>query len=138
MIHIAADLYDGSYHDVDSNELSFKMAASLAYKEMLNKSAPVILEPVGELNVTVPEAMVGDAMGDLNKRRGVIKGMNPATKKGYTTIDADVPQAEMADYTIALRAFTQGRGFFEYAITGYEQVPANIAQKIIKENASEQ
>ena len=138
MIHIAADLYDGSYHDVDSNELSFKMAASLAYKEMLNKSAPVILEPVGELNVTIPEAMVGDAMGDLNKRRGVIKGMNPATKKGYTTIDADVPQAEMADYTIALRAFTQGRGFFEYAITGYEQVPANIAQKIIKENASEQ
>ncbi len=137
MIHIAADLYDGSYHDVDSNELSFKMAANIAYKEMLKKAAPVILEPTGELNVTVPEAMVGDAMGDLNKRRGIIKGMNPSQKKGYTTIDADVPEAEMADYTIALRAFTQGRGTYEYKITGYEQVPANIAQKIIKENTIE-
>ena len=138
MIHIAANLYDGSYHDVDSNELSFKMAANLAYKEMLKKSAPVILEPVGELKVSVPEAMVGDAMGDLNKRRGVIKGMNPSHKKGYTIIEADVPEAEMADYTISLRAFTQGRGTYEYLFTGYEQVPANVAQKIIKENTSNQ
>ena len=137
MIHIAADLYDGSYHDVDSNELSFKMAASLAYKEMLKKAGPVILEPTGELNVTVPESMVGDVMGDLNKRRGIIKGMNPSAKKGYTTIDADVPEAEMADYTIALRAFTQGRGVYDYKFTGYEQVPANIAQKIIAENSEE-
>lgn len=137
MIHIAADLYDGSYHDVDSNELSFKMAANLAYKEMLKKSGPVILEPVGELNVSIPDAMVGDTMGDLNKRRGIVKGMNPSTKKGFTIIDADVPEAEMSDYTIALRAITQGRGTYDYKVTGYEQIPANLAQKLIKENGGE-
>ena len=137
MIHIAADLYDGSYHDVDSNELSFKMAANLAYKEMLKKAGPVILEPVGELNVSIPDAMVGDTMGDLNKRRGIVKGMNPSTKKGFTIIDADVPEAEMSDYTIALRAITQGRGTYDYKVTGYEQIPANLAQKLIKENGGE-
>ncbi len=133
MIHIAADLYDGSYHDVDSNELSFKMAANLAYKEMLKKAAPVLLEPVGELQVTVPESMVGDVMGDLNRRRGIVKGMNPAFRHNYTTIVADIPTAEIFDYSLILRALTQGRGTFDFAFTGYEAVPASIAQRIAKE-----
>lgn len=133
MIHLAADLYDGSYHDVDSNELSFKVAASLAYKEMLKKAAPVLLEPVGELQVTVPESMVGDVMGDLNRRRGIVKGMNPAFKRNHTTIVADIPSAEIFDYSLILRALTQGRGTFDFAFTGYEAVPASIAQRIAKE-----
>lgn len=133
MIHLAADLYDGSYHDVDSNELSFKVAASLAYKEMLKKAAPVLLEPVGELQVTVPESMVGDVMGDLNRRRGIVKGMNPAFRRGHTTIVADIPSAEIFDYSLILRALTQGRGTFDFAFTGYEAVPASIAQRIAKE-----
>lgn len=132
VVNLAADLYDGSYHDVDSNEMSFKMAASIAYKECLKVAAPVLLEPVGDLHVTVPEAIVGDIMGDLNKRRGSVLGMNPATKHGYTVLDASVPKAEMNDYTIALRAMTQGRGSYEFTVTGYEQVPGNIAAKIVE------
>ncbi len=132
VVNLAADLYDGSYHDVDSNEMSFKMAASIAYKECLKVAAPVLLEPVGDLRVTVPEAMVGDIMGDLNKRRGSVLGMNPAPKHGYTLLDASVPKAEMNDYTIALRAMTQGRGSYTFEVTGYEQVPGNIAAKIVE------
>ncbi len=132
VVNLAADLYDGSYHDVDSNEMSFKMAASIAYKECLKLAAPVLLEPVGDLHVTVPEGMVGDIMGDLNKRRGSVLGMNPAAKRGYTVLDATVPKAEMNDYTISLRAMTQGRGTFEFRVTGYEQVPGNIAAKIVE------
>ncbi len=133
VVRLAADLYDGSYHDVDSSEMSFKMAASLAYKECLKQAKPVILEPVGALYVTVPESMVGDVMGDLNKRRGRVMGMNPAEKKGYTVVEAEVPKAEMMDYTIALRASTQGRGSFTYEFVRYEEVPSNVAQKIIAE-----
>ena len=132
VVNLAADLFDGSYHDVDSNEMSFKMAASLAYKECLRLAAPVLLEPVGTLKVTVPEALVGDIMGDLNKRRGSVLGMNPAQKSGYTVLEASAPKAEMNDYTIALRAMTQGRGSYEYEVTGYEQVPGNIAAKIVE------
>jgi elongation factor G len=132
VVNLAADLYDGSYHDVDSNEMSFKMAASLAYKECLKLAAPVLLEPVGTLKVTVPEALVGDVMGDLNKRRGSVLGMNPAQKSGYTVLEASAPKAEMNDYTIALRAMTQGRGSYEFEVTGYEQVPGNIAAKIVE------
>ena len=90
MVCLAADLYDGSYHAVDSDELSFKTAASLAYKKWLELAAPVLLEPVGNMNITVPEALVGDVMGDLNKRRGSVMGMEPAAKKGYTTTMEDV------------------------------------------------
>ena len=132
VVNLAADLYDGSYHDVDSNEMSFKMAAAIAYKECLKVAAPVLLEPVGNLFVTVPEAIVGDVMGDLNKRRGSVLGMNPAKKQGYTVLEAAVPKSEMNDYTIALRAMTQGRGSYEFRVTGYEQVPGNIAAKIVE------
>ena len=138
VIKLAANLFDGSYHDVDSNEMSFKMAASLAYKECMKLANPVLLEPVGDLAVTVPESYVGDVMSNLNKRRGSVMGMDPAAKRGYTTINATIPKAEILDYTITLRAMTQGRGGFTFTETGYEQVPMNIAMKIKEENAQEE
>ncbi len=131
--NLAADLHDGSYHPVDSDEMSFKTAASMAYKMCLEQASPVLLEPVGDLNVTVPESMVGDVMGDLNKRRGSIMGMDPAEKKGYTVVHATAPKSEIADYPIALRAMTQGRGSFDFTVTEYATVPANVAQKIVDE-----
>ena len=134
MTHLAADLYDGSYHAVDSDEISFKTAASLAYKKMLEQAGPVILEPVGDLRVTIPDSLVGDVMGDLNKRRGSVMGMEPAAHKGYTTIQATAPKVELLDYPIVLRAMTQGRGSFEFEVTGYDTVPANLVAKIIEES----
>ncbi len=134
VVNLAADLYDGSYHDVDSNEISFKLAAKLAYKEGLPKAAPVLLEPVGTLAVSIPDALVGDVIGDLNKRRARVMGMNPdEARPGYTLIDAEAPQAEMANYTISLRAMTQGRGKFDYSFVRYEEVPAQNSAKIIEE-----
>lgn len=133
LVHLAADLYDGSYHDVDSDEISFKTAANIAYKKCLELAAPVLLEPIGNLDITVPESLVGDVMGDLNKRRGAVMGMDPSdSKKGYTVIHATVPKAEIADYTIALRALSQGRGSFDFEVTGYDTVPGNIAAKIVE------
>lgn len=132
VVNLAADLYDGSYHPVDSNEISFKLAARLAYKEGLPKAKPILLEPIGSLKVTVPDSLVGDVIGDLNKRRGRVLGMNPHERKaGYTVLEADVPKGEMTDYTIALRAMSQGRGSFDFTIDRYEEVPASVAQKII-------
>ena len=132
VVNLAADLYDGSYHPVDSNEISFKLAAKLAYKTGLPQANPVLLEPVGELKVSVPESMVGDVMGDLNKRRGRVMGMNPDEKrKGYTVVEAEAPSGEMMDYTIVLRAMTQGRGQYSFKFVRYEEVPSNEAQKII-------
>ena len=142
VVNLAADLFDGSYHPVDSNEISFKLAAKLAYKEGLPKANPVILEPVGTLKVRVPDGLVGDVIGDLNKRRGRVLGMSPDEHaKGRTIVEAEVPMAEMANYTIALRALSQGRGVFDYEFTRYEEAPANVAQKIIedaKKNAVEE
>ena len=132
LVGLAADLYDGSYHDVDSDEISFKTAASIAYKKCLEQAAPVILEPVGEMDITVPDSLVGDVMGDLNKRRGAVMGMDPAARKGYTVVHALAPKAELVEYPIALRAMTQGRGSFEYNVTGYDTVPGNIAAKIVE------
>ena len=133
LVGLAADLYDGSYHDVDSDEMSFKMAASLAYKKCLEQAAPVLLEPVGDLDIVIPDSLVGDVMGDLNKRRAAVMGMDPAEgKKGYTVVHAIAPKAELAEYPIALRAMTQGRGYFEYAVNGYDTVPSNIAAKIVE------
>ncbi len=132
MVQLAADLYDGSYHDVDSDEISFKTAANIAYKKCLELAAPVLLEPVGDLDITIPDSLVGDVMGDLNKRRGAVMGMDPSDKKGYTTVHATAPKAELAEYPILLRAMTQGRGSFSYQVTGYDVVPGNIASKIVE------
>lgn len=138
VVNLAADLYDGSYHPVDSNEISFQLAAKLAYKEGLPKANPVLLEPFGTLKVSVPESMVGDVMGDLNKRRGRVLGMNPdETRKGYTIVEAEAPKAEMMDYTIVLKAMTQGRGKFNFKVDHYEEVPGNEAQKIIAAHKAE-
>ena len=134
VVNLAADLYDGSYHDVDSSEMSFKMAASLAYKDGLPRANPVLLEPIGTLMCTVPDDYVGDVIGDLNKRRGRVLGMEATHgRKGYTMVQAEVPKAEMMDYPIALRASTQGRGSFTFYFTRYDEVPGNVAQKIIDE-----
>ena len=132
LVRLKAELYDGSYHAVDSDEMSFKTAANLAYKKCLELGAPVLLEPVGDLVVTVPDTLVGDVMGDLNKRRGSVMGMHPYEGKiGYTSIQAVAPKAELADYPIALRAMSQGRGWFDYDVTGYDVVPKNVQDKII-------
>ncbi len=132
LVYLKAELYDGSYHAVDSDELSFKTAANLAYKKCLEMSAPVLLEPVGDLVVTVPDSLVGDVMGDLNKRRGSVMGMHPYEgKTGYTCIQAMAPKSELSDYPIALRAMSQGRGWFDYEVTGYDVVPKNVQDKIV-------
>ncbi len=134
VVNLAADLFDGSYHPVDSNEISFKLAAKIAYKEGLPNAAPVLLEPIGALTVSIPDALVGDVIGDLNKRRARVMGMNPdETRAGYTLVEAEAPQAEMENYTISLRAMTQGRGKFDYEFVRYEEVPAQNAAKIIEE-----
>ena len=134
VVNLAANLYDGSYHDVDSNEISFKLAAAIAYREGLPKAQPVILEPVGELKVRVPDNYVGDVMGDLNKRRGRVMGIEPSEDgSGTQTVLAEVPFGEMTDYVIALRAMTQGRGKFDFDFIRYDEVPAALTDKIIKE-----
>ena len=135
MVGLCADLFDGSYHDVDSSEMAFKLAAALAYKELKNAN-PVILEPVGKLTVSVPDDYMGDVIGDVSKRRGRILGTGKGEKGDVTIIEAEVPQSEMTTYSITLRAMTQGRGDFEYAFERYEEVPGPLAQKIIADNAS--
>ena len=136
MVGLKAVLYDGSYHPVDSNEMAFKLAAILAYKEAMPKANPTLLEPVGSLAVTVPEDYVGDVMGDLSKRRGRPMGMNPDAD-GNTVIEAEVPMAEMASYAIDLRAMTQARGSFTLEFVRYEEVPKANQDKIIKEAQNE-
>ncbi len=134
VVNLAANLYDGSYHDVDSSEMAFKLAASLAYKEGLPKANPVLLEPVGALTVIIPDHQLGDVIGDVNKRRGRVMGMEASPdKKGYQVLEAEVPASEMVDYTIALRALSQGKGRFAFNFVRYEEVPAAVAQKIIDE-----
>ena len=136
MVHLAAHLYDGSYHDVDSNEISFKLAAAIAYREGLPKASPVLLEPVGALKVYIPDNYVGDVMGDLNKRRGRVMGIEPQDD-GTQVVLAEVPFAEMTDYVIALRASTQGRGRFDFEFVRYDEVPSSIAEKIIADAKAE-
>ena len=132
MVGLKAVLYDGSYHPVDSNEMAFKLAAILAFKEAMPNAAPTLLEPVGALAVTVPESYVGDVMGDLSKRRGRPLGMNPDAD-GNTVVEAEVPMAEMSNYAIDLRAMTQARGTFTLEFVRYEEVPKANQQKIIDE-----
>ena len=130
MVGLKAVLYDGSYHPVDSNEMAFKLAAILAFKEAMPNAGPTLLEPIGSLAVTVPEAYVGDVMGDLSKRRGRPMGMNPDAD-GNTVVEAEVPMAEMGSYAIDLRAMTQARGSFTLEFVRYEEVPKANQQKII-------
>ena len=130
MVGLKATLTDGSYHDVDSNELSFKMAARLAYKAGIPLANPAILEPIGSLKVYVPDSNMGDVIGDLNKRRGRVLGMNPVDG-GRQEIVAEVPMAEVAKYAIDLRSMTQGRGSFTLKFERYEEAPPNVQVKVI-------
>ena len=131
MVGVKATLYDGSYHPVDSSEMSFKMAASIAYKDGISQANPVLLEPIGTLKVLVPDEMLGDVIGDINKRRGRIIGMNPCDNKMQEII-GEVPVAEMSDFSTAMRSITQGTATFNLTFERYEDVPAQIAQKVIE------
>ena len=132
MQDIKATLYDGSYHDVDSSEMAFKMAAALAFKKGMEEAQPILLEPIMKLTITVPEEYMGDVMGDINKRRGKILGMEP-DDKGKQVIYAEAPQSETFKYAIDLRSMTQGRGYFEMELEKYNEVPQQLATKIIAE-----
>ena len=132
VVRLKATLVDGSYHPVDSSEMSFKMAASLAYKAGMPQASPVLLEPIGNLKVYVPDSNTGDIIGDLNKRRGRVLGMNPAND-GLQEIEADVPMSEMSDFATAIRSMTQGRGYFTLEFARYEQLPSNLEAKVIEE-----
>ena len=132
VVNLKAVLYDGSYHPVDSSEIAFKTAAQLAYKAAMPEGSPVLLEPVGELKVTVPDSYMGDVIGDLNKRRGRVMGMNP-TNGGEQIIEAEVPMAEMMTYAIDLRAMTQSRGSYTFHFVRYEDCPPNAQEKAIAE-----
>lgn len=136
MVGLKATLTDGSYHPVDSSEMAFKTAASLAYKAGIPQANPVLLEPVGSMSVYVPAEYTGDIMGDINKRRGRVLGMNPA-EDDMTCIEAEVPMSETGDYATMLRSLTQGRGYFREAFERYEETPAPIAQKVIAEYKTE-
>ncbi len=136
VVGLSAVLYDGSYHPVDSSEMAFKTAAALAYKAGMPQANPVLLEPIGHLKATVPDSNMGDVMGEVNKRRGRVLGMEPAGD-GRQTVEADVPMAEMHDFTTFIRQCTQGRGSFTFGFERYEEAPANVAQKVIEEAKAE-
>lgn len=136
VVNVKATLFDGSYHPVDSNEMAFKIAASLAFKKGMEQANPVLLEPIMRLEIMVPEDYTGDIMGDMNKRRGRILGMEPK-EDGYQLVIAEAPQAELFEYAIDLRSMTQARGSFKMEFVRYEEVPAHIAEKIIEEAKAE-
>jgi len=132
LVGLKATLYDGSYHPVDSNDMAFQTAARLAYQDGIPKAKPTILEPIGLLKVTIPDANLGDIMSDISsKRRGTVLGMN--AEDGMQIVEAEVPMAEMSSYTIDLRSMTQGRGSFSLKFIRYEEAPGNVQQKVIEE-----
>lgn len=136
VVNVKAVLYDGSYHDVDSNEVAFKIAASLAFKKGIAEASPCLLEPIMRLEIIVPDEYMGDVMGDMNKRRGKILGMEPHPN-GRQKILAVAPQAEVFDYALGLRSMTQGRGNFSLVFERYEEVPKQLAEKIISQHNTE-
>lgn len=132
VINFKATLYDGSYHAVDSNELSFKLAAIVSFKKAMELGKPVLLEPIMKMNIEVPEEYVGDVMGDINKRRGKINGIE-TSKFGKQIVIAEVPHNEILKYALDLKSMTQGRGVFNFEFLDYREVTGSIAQKIIEE-----
>ena len=137
VVNVKAVLYDGSYHDVDSNEVSFKIAAALAFRKGIVEAKPCLLEPIMQVEIMVPDEYMGDVMGDMNKRRGKILGMEPVQGGGQKLV-AVAPQAELFDYALGLRQMTQGRGSFEMKFARYEEVPKAISEKIIAEHQAEE
>ena len=137
VVGVKAVLYDGSYHPVDSSEMAFKTAAIQAFKKGFMEASPILLEPIETLTVLVPDKYTGDVMGDLNKRRGRVLGMNP-DHEGNTIIEADVPQLEIYGYSTTLRSMTGGRGSYSYEFARYEQAPADVQEKEIEKRAAEE
>jgi len=133
VIGVKGVLTDGKYHAVDSNELAFKMAASIAFKEACKSAKPTILEPIHKLEITIKDEYLGDVLGDINKRRGRVLGMEPAVA-GYQKVVAEAPEAEITKYTIDLKAMTQGSGTFSREFVRYEEVPGNLIDKIVEEH----
>ncbi|MBQ1802899.1 MAG: elongation factor G [Lachnobacterium sp.] len=136
VLGIKATLYDGSYHPVDSSEMAFKIAAKQALKKGILEAKPVLLEPINKMIVTVPDAYTGDVMGDLNKRRSRVMGMNPSEIAGYTDIEVDVPALELYGYGAVLRSMTGGAGVFSYEFARYQQASDEVANKQIEERKS--
>ena len=132
VVDIKAKLYDGSYHDVDSDEISFKVAGSMAFKEGAKKAKPILLEPIMEVEVVTPEEYLGDVMGDLNSRRGKIEGFS--ARKDAQVIKARVPLAEMFGYATILRSMTQGRAIYSMQFALYQEVPKSIMEEIAEKN----
>ena len=131
VIDVKVTLYDGSYHDVDSSEMAFKVAGSMAIKEGVKAAKPVILEPIMKVEIEVPEEYLGDVIGDISSRRGRIEGMEAIEGTGIQKVNAMVPLAEMFGYATDIRSKTQGRGTFSMEFANYEQVPTNIKEEII-------
>lgn len=137
VVGVKATLYDGSYHPVDSSEMAFKTATIQAFKKGFMEASPVLLEPIASLKVTVPDSYTGDVMGDLNKRRGRVLGMNPIAG-GKQVIEADIPMTGLFGYCTVLRSMTGGRGSYEYQFARYEQAPSDVQQKEIEARAGEE
>ena len=131
VVNMKATLLDGSYHPVDSSEMAFKTAASIAFKAGMAAAKPVLLEPIGYLKVYIPESIMGDIIGDINKRRGQIMGMGESDKPGLNMVEAEVPMSEMFKYATDLRSMSQGRGSFSFEFKRYDPAPAAIAEKVI-------
>jgi elongation factor G len=130
VVDVAVKLVDGSYHSVDSSEMAFKVAGSMAFKEAARKAEPVILEPIMEVEVVTPEEYMGDVMGDLNARRGKISGMTP--RKDAQVIKALVPLSEMFGYSTVLRSMSQGRAIYSMELSHYDETPRSVSDQIIE------
>ena len=137
MIDVKVAVYEGSYHPVDSNEMAFKTAAIMAFKKGFMEASPVLLEPIASLTVTIPDDYTGDIMGDLNKRRGRVLGMNPVSG-GRQEIVADIPMTGLFGYCTVLRSMTGGRGVYSYEFARYEQAPSDVQEAEIAKRAKEE
>jgi elongation factor G len=129
VVHLKATLVDGTYHDVDSSEMAFKLAARLAYKAGLPLASPVLLEPISTIDIHIPDTFLGDIMGDMNKRRGRIMGINPDAEE--QVVSAEAPTSEMTKYATDLKSMTQGRGWYTIQFARYDQAPPLVADKVI-------
>ena len=132
VVDVKVTLFDGTYHDVDSSEMAFKIAGSMAFKEGARKASPILLEPIMKVEVVTPEEYMGDVMGDLNRRRGILQGMDDLPAGGGKMIHAEVPLAEMFGYATDLRSATQGRATYTMEFGKYNEAPANVADGIIR------
>jgi elongation factor G len=136
MVDLQAKVYDGSYHSVDSSEMAFKIAGSLAIKKAVQDAAPVLLEPIMKVEVITPDEFLGSVIGDLNSKRGKVQGVEPQSGNNQN-ISALVPMSEMLTYANQLNSFTSGRGMYSMEFSHYEEVPAHLAQKIVDKRVKE-